>query len=202
VENTERLDAALLQSLVLHHSSGLDILPAPNDFETARHIASGALSHIFNFLRGYYDFILVDTPAGLNEYTVKLAVLSDYLYIVTVAEVSALRNAGRIVDYIAQEEVPEEKVRIVLNRFEKRAPIPESQIERLIQRKIFWAVPNQYHQALKTITNGDSLANLARSELIRNLKGLADQVAGPKTQPDAKGLKKKRGLLSLFGETN
>ncbi len=29
VENTDRLDAELLQSFVLHHSSGLDLIPAP-----------------------------------------------------------------------------------------------------------------------------------------------------------------------------
>jgi pilus assembly protein CpaE len=202
MENTERLDAELLQSLMLHHSSGLNVLPAPNDFEVTRHVASGTLSHVFNFLRASYDFIVIDTPAGLNDCTAKLIGLSDQIYIVTVAEVSALRNAGRIVDYISQEEAPSEKVRVVLNRFEKRGPIPETQIERLIQRKIFWSVPNQYHQALKTITSGESMANLSRSELIRNIKGWADAIIGAKAESEAKAVKKKRGLLGLFGEAN
>src|SRR5262245_13381570 len=43
MENTDRLDAELLQSIALHHSSGLDILAAPNDFETTRHAGSGAI---------------------------------------------------------------------------------------------------------------------------------------------------------------
>src|SRR4030095_8988918 len=72
MENTDRLDAALLQSIALHHSSGLDILPAPNDFENTRHAGSGAISQMFSFLRLWYDFILIDLPAGLNEYTAKL----------------------------------------------------------------------------------------------------------------------------------
>jgi pilus assembly protein CpaE len=201
MENADRLDAELLQSLVLHHSSGLDVLPAPNEFDAARHLTSGALSHVFSFLRSAYNFILVDMPAGLNELTAKLMGHSDQLFVITVAEVSALRNCGRIVDYIAQEEVPGERVRVVLNRFEKRGPIPETQIEKLIQRKIFWAVPNQYHQALKTITSGDSAANISRSELIRNLKGWAEAVAGAKAEAEVKTVKRKRsGILGLFGE--
>jgi pilus assembly protein CpaE len=199
MENTDRLDAALLQSIALHHSSGLDILPAPNDFENTRHAGSGAISQMFNFLRIWYEFILIDIPAGLNEYTDKLISHSDQLYIVTVAEVSALRNASRIVDYLDQEDVPDDKVRVILNRYEKRSPIPESQIEKLIQRKIFWTVPNQYHQAVKTISSGDSKGDISRSELIRNLKGWADSIAvGARAEADIRANKKKRGILGLF----
>jgi len=199
MENTDRLDAALLQSIALHHSSGLDILPAPNDFENTRHAGSGAISQMFNFLRIWYEFILIDIPAGLNEYTDKLISHSDQLYIVTVAEVSALRNASRIVDYLDQEDVPDDKVRVILNRYEKRSPIPESQIEKLIQRKIFWTVPNQYHQAVKTISSGDSKGDISRSELIRNLKGWADSIAvGARAEADTRANKKKRGILGLF----
>jgi pilus assembly protein CpaE len=199
MENTDRLDAALLQSIALHHSSGLDILPAPNDFENTRHAGSGAISQMFNFLRIWYEFILIDIPAGLNEYTDKLISHSDQLYIVTVAEVSALRNASRIVDYLDQEDVPDDKLRVILNRFEKRSPIPESQIEKLIQRKIFWTVPNQYHQAVKTISSGDSKGDISRSELIRNLKGWADSIAvGARAEADTRANKKKRGILGLF----
>ena len=202
MENTDRLDAALLQSIALHHSSGLDILPAPNDFENTRHAGSGAISQMFNFLRIWYEFILIDIPAGLNEYTDKLISHSDQLYIVTVAEVSALRNASRIVDYLDQEDVPDDKVRVILNRYEKRSPIPESQIEKLIQRKIFWTVPNQYHQAVKTISSGDAKADISRSELIRNLKGWADSIAaGARSEADTRANKKKRGILGLFETT-
>ena len=202
MENTDRLDAELLQSIALHHSSGLDILPSPNDFENTRHAGSGAISQMFNFLRLSYEFILIDIPAGLNDYTDKLLSHTDQLYIVTVAEVSALRNASRIVDYFGQEDVPDDKVRVILNRFEKRSPIPESQIEKLIQRKIFWTVPNQYHQAVKTISSGDSKGDISRSELIRNLKGWADSIAaGARAEAEARTNKKKRGILGLF-ETN
>jgi len=198
MENTDRLDVELLQSVTLHHSSGLDILPAPNEFESTRHAGSGAISQMFGFLRLWYDFILIDLPAGLNDYTAKLVGQSEQLYVVTVAEVSALRNTSRIIDYLTQEEVPSDKVKVILNRFEKRSPIPESQIEKLIQRKIFWMVPNQYHQAVKTISSGDSTADISRSELIRNLKGWADSIAGAKAEAESRGSKKKRGILGLF----
>jgi pilus assembly protein CpaE len=197
VDSTERLDAELLQSLALHHSSGLDLVPAPEDFDLNRKIAANSMSQMFGFLRQRYDFIIVDAPPGLNEQIQRLITQSDFLYIVTVAEVSALRNVTRILDYMAQREVVPDRVRVVLNRFDKRSPIPETQIEKVIRRKIFWQVPNQYFQAVKAVTGADSTANLMRSDLMRNIGGWAESVSAK--SGNAGNLRKKRGLMSLFG---
>src|SRR5438874_5427728 len=196
MQNTDRLDAELLQSLVLHHYSGLDVVPSPNDFDSARHAPTSAITQTFNVLRFLYDFIIIDPPAGLNEHTAKLLGHSDYLYIVTVAEVSALRNVSQILEHLAQEEIPDERIRVILNRFEKRSPIPDSQIEKVIRRKIFRTVPNQYEQAVKTITAGDSIGQTSKSELLRNISGWAEAIAG-KPQTEEKTPKKK-GILGLF----
>ena len=162
--------------------------------------SSGTMAQTFSVLRDWYDFILVDTPAGLNDETAKLIGYSDWVYMVTLAEVSALRNVSRIVDYVKQEEIPAEKVRLVLNRFDKRSPINEAQIEKVTQQKIFWSVPNLYFQAVKTITAGESTTS--RSDLMRNLKGWVDSIVGAKAEADAKvGNKKKRGILGLFGDS-
>src|SRR5437667_9069382 len=67
LENTDRLDADLLQSFVLHHSSGLDLIPAPHGTEPARQIMPSALAHTIDFVRARYEFILVDLPPGLND---------------------------------------------------------------------------------------------------------------------------------------
>jgi Flp pilus assembly CpaE family ATPase len=152
---------------------------------------------MFGFLRQRYDFIIVDAPPGLNEQIQRLITQSDFLYIVTVAEVSALRNVTRILDYMAQREVVPDRVRVVLNRFDKRSPIPETQIEKVIRRKIFWQVPNQYFQAVKAVTGADSTANLMRSDLMRNIGGWAESVSAK--SGNAGNLRKKRGLMSLFG---
>jgi pilus assembly protein CpaE len=200
IDSTERLDAELLQSLALHHSSGLDLVPAPEDFDVNRRIAASAISQMFSFLRLRYDFIIVDAPPGLNEQILRLISQSDYLYIVTVAEVSALRNVTRILDYMSQKEVPAERVRVVLNRFDKRSPIPEAQIEKVIRRKIFWSVPNQYFQAVKAVTGADSTSNLMRSDLMRNISGWAESVGGKGAENSkAAAAKKKWGLMGLFG---
>jgi pilus assembly protein CpaE len=195
VENTDRLDAELLQSFVLHHSSGLDLIPAPQGTEPARRITPGALAQTFEFLRLRYDFILVDLPPGLNDEHLELIRYCDQVNIVAIAEVSALRNVVRQTDYFTRKEIAADRLRVILNRHQSRGIISDAQIEKVIGQKIFWKVPNQYVQMLKSISSGDPLSQ-TNSEVARNLNEWAG-IIGKKPNP-ADDNKKSRGILGIW----
>jgi pilus assembly protein CpaE len=198
VENTDRLDAELLQSFVLHHSSGLDLIPAPQGTEPARPISPGALAQTLEFLRLRYEFILVDLPPGLNDEHLELIRYCDQVNIVAIAEVSALRNVVRQTDYFTRKEIPADRMRVILNRHQTRGIITEAQIEKVIGQKIFWKVPNQYVQMLKSISGGDPLSQAGNSEVGRNLNEWAGMIGKKPTTPEEKE-KKSRGILGIWG---
>src|SRR6266516_4150162 len=173
VENTDRLDAELLQSFIARHSSGLELIPAPEGNDAPRRILPGAVAQTFDFLRMRYDFILVDMAPGLSDENLEMIRHCDQLHVVTVAEVSALRNVVRHLDYLTRKEIPRERFRVVLNRHQKRSLIGDGEIEKTIGQKIFWKVPNQYAHVVKAINGGDPIAHIASSEVTKNLKELA-----------------------------
>src|SRR5437667_5417805 len=173
VENNDRLDAELLQSFLAHHSSGLELIPAPEGNDTPRRILPGAITQTFDFLRMRYDFILVDMASGLSDENLEMIRHCDQLHVVTVSEVSALRNVVRHLDYLTRKEIPRERFRVVLSRHQKRALIGDSEIEKTIGQKVFWKVPNQYAHVVKAINGGDPVAQLSSSDVTRNLRDLA-----------------------------
>jgi pilus assembly protein CpaE len=191
LENTDRLDAELLQSFVLHHSSGMDLIPAPDGVEPARNLMPGAVQQTFDFLRLRYEFILMDLGPGLTESNLELIRYCDHLHIVTVAEVSALRNVVRHIDYLTKREISPDRIRVVVNRHNKRGLITDEQIEKAVGQRIFWKVPNQYIQVVKTISGGDPVSQLSSSEVTKNLNEWAGSV-GRKTK------KESRGILGLW----
>jgi len=177
LENTDRLDIDFLQSFLMQHSSGLDLIPAPEGGGAIREgLPAGALAHTLNFLRLRYEFILVDLPPALNDENLAIIRDCEQLYLVTVAEVSAVRNVVRQLEYFARKEIPREKIRVVLNRNQKKNVVTDSQIEKVIGQKIYWRVPNQYPQVVKTIHEGDPVAQLSNSEVTRNLREWAGAV--------------------------
>ena len=179
----------------MQHSSGLDLIPAPDGGEAMHELQPGAISQTFDFLRPRYEFIMVDFPVGLNEKNFELVRSCDQLYLITVAEVAAIRNVVRQTEYFMRNDIPREKIRVVLNRHQKRNLIDDAQIEKAIQQQIHWRIPNHYSQVVKTIHEGDPVAQLTSSEVGRNLKEWAG-VIGKKPGSDEK--KEGGGFLGLW----
>jgi len=198
LENTDRLDADFLQSFVMRHSSGLDLIPAPEGSVASRDaLPPGALTHTLGFLRARYEFILADLPPSLNEENLTLIRDCDQLYLVTVAEVSAVRNVVRQLEYFAEKEIPREKIRVILNRHHKKNVVSDAQIEKALEQKIFWRVPNQYPQVVKAIHEGDPVAQLSSSEVTRSLEAWAETV-GRKPGTEVKKKEGGGGILGLW----
>ena len=163
LENTDRLDAEFLQSFILQHSSGLDVIPAPEGPDATHTTAANAVGHALDFLSSRYEFILIDLPPLLTEQGLEVLRYSDQIYVVTVAEVAALRNVVRQVDYFTRKQIPRDRIHVILNRHQKRALVTDEQIEKVIHGKIFWKVPNQYASVMKAISGGDPTSQLSRS---------------------------------------
>ncbi len=198
VENNDRLDSELLQSFLAHHSSGLELIPAPEGNDQPRRILPGAVAQTLDFLRGRYDYILVDMPPGLNDENLEMIRHCDQLHMVTVAEVSALRNVVRHLDYLTRKEIPRERFRVILNRHQKRSLIGDGEIEKTIGQRIYWKVPNQYAHMVKAINGGDPVAQLSSSEVTKNLRELAS-ILGVKPGPEKK--KGSSGFLGFLGRS-
>jgi pilus assembly protein CpaE len=197
LENTDRIDADFLQSFLMRHSSGLELIPAPEgSMGTRDAVPAGALVSTLNFLRSRYEFILVDLPPSLNDDNLAAIQACDQLYLVSVAEVSAVRNVVRQLEYLNRKDIAREKVRVVLNRHHARNVVSDTQIEKVIEQKIFWRVPNQYPEVVKTIHEGDPVSQLSSSEVTRSLEAWASEI-GKKPGTE---LKKKTGggLLSFW----
>jgi pilus assembly protein CpaE len=197
VENNDRLDAELLNSFLARHSSGLELIPAPEGNDAPRRILPGAVAQTFDFLKMRYDYILVDMAPGLSDENLEMIRHCDQLHVITVAEVSALRNVVRHFDYLTRKEIPRERFRVVLNRHQKRGLISDGEIEKTIGQKIFWKVPNQYAHVVKAINGGDPIALISSSEVTKNLKEMASTLGARPAATEKK--KESSGFLGLLG---
>jgi pilus assembly protein CpaE len=196
LESTDRMDGELLQSFLVHHSSGLDLIPAPDGAEMSRGILPGTSTQTVDFLRQRYEFILIDLPPGLSDENLEIIRACDQLYLIAVAEVAAVRNLVRQTEYFRHKDVALDRLRVVLNRHQKRSLVSDAQIEKVINQRIYWRVPNQYAQVVKTIHEGDPVAQLANSEVTRNLKEWASTIGRKAAAEDKK--KENGGILGFW----
>ena len=70
------------------------------------------------------------------------------------------------------------------------------EIEKVIRKKIFWKIPNQYAHVVKTINGGNPVAQLSSSEVTQNLEEWAESI-GKKPGTEARK-KEGKGVLGLW----
>jgi pilus assembly protein CpaE len=196
--NTSRLDADLLQSFVLRHESGLELLPAPSRPGTIKPAPPAAVGIAIDFLRSQYEYLLIDCPPGLGEGNLEALLRADQIYVIAVPEVAALRDVARYLDYFVSQSYPADKVRVVLNRCSKRDSITDEQITQAIHAPVFWKLPNQYFEVVRNINSGDPTSRSASSDLSRSFRDWAAKIAsGAASGPGTK--RGNKGLLAFLG---
>jgi len=110
IEGTCRLRQALIRDKRLE---GLYLIPAAQSRDKNA-ITPGDLVDLVNQLRNDFDFILIDSPAGIEQGFKNAIAPADRVLIVTTPEMSAIRDADRIIGLLeAYEKNPPE---LIINR--------------------------------------------------------------------------------------
>jgi septum site-determining protein MinD len=104
----------LLQALVRDKRvNNLHLLPAAQT-RTKDAVTPEQMRTLCDELREHFDFVLVDSPAGIEGGFRNAAVGADEALVVTTPEVSAVRDADRIIGML--EAMGKSPIRLVINR--------------------------------------------------------------------------------------
>jgi pilus assembly protein CpaE len=198
VHNIHRLDSELLQGFLSKHSSGLDVLTAPNSFGTGVTASETALESTLDFLRGEYDLVIIDCAPGLNAYNVGAIDRADAVYLVAAPEVPSIRNLVRYLEHLKRFNCPKEKTRVVINRYDKRAGVRSDQIEKTIRMPISFLVPNSYAEVVGAINLGTPISFTATTELAATFRRWIDTlIEKPVQSADKQEPKRRFGILGF-----
>jgi pilus assembly protein CpaE len=198
IHNMDRLDADLLQGFLLQHPSGLHLLDSPEAIQAFSNTPSDAIEHTMAFLAENYQFVVVDCPPGLSEDTCAVIRQSDRLAIVITPELPAIHNAIRSIQYLTGLHYPDENIDIVLNRYSRKNPLSEREIEASLHRQIAVKIPNDYDLIVNAMNAGTPIDLARKSELAAAFDTWTDRLVANESVAEKAG-KGSRKLFSLFG---
>jgi septum site-determining protein MinD len=110
VEGRARLRQALIRDKRLPE---LQMLPAAQTRDKTA-VNPQQMLKLVDDLRAEVDFVIIDSPAGIEHGFRNAIAPADHVVIVTTPEVSAVRDADRIIGLVEAAEKP--KPRLILNR--------------------------------------------------------------------------------------
>lgn len=139
LETGNRLDAELLFSAAVPTGRGFDIIAAPAAITPLETIEVDQLLQLLVIARREYGAVVVDLPANWTNWTLSTVLAATDVMLVTELTIAGLRQAKRRLDLFETVGVHPERVRIVVNRVEKRLfrTIGVDEVEQALGRPIF-----------------------------------------------------------------
>ena len=110
IEGTCRLKQALIKD---KRHAGLYLMPAAQTRDK-NCITPGQMIKLIETLKQQFDYIILDCPAGIEQGFQNAIAGADHAIVVTTPEVSAIRDADRIIGLLEANEI--KKIDLVVNR--------------------------------------------------------------------------------------
>ena len=171
LRNLHRMDTSLLESFMLRHASGLQLLAGAID-PTANDAGGTEYARLFDVMAGHFRYLVVDASSRLDAATRLVGNLSETILLIAHADVASLWSASRVVQFLG-ENAGRERVKLVLNRFRKIPGFHESDAETASGASLLWRIPNQYFAVSAAIDRGVPMMQQDRTEIARAFTGLA-----------------------------
>jgi pilus assembly protein CpaE len=187
VKNLSRLDQSLWKALIVERRPGLSVIPAPSTYTRWDHPDENRLQQVVQFMRTQHDWIVLDLGRSLNSIATAVLDEIDQLFLVSTLEVVALHGLKSIVHGLFDHG---DKLQLLLNRTPKMMDISTQELEKILGRSLYAALPNDYMGLYQSYSSGNLLD--ASSRLGLEFTQLAAKIAGV---THAKNKKR----FSLFG---
>ncbi len=154
VQNLHRLDSELLVGYLAEHSSGLSVLTSPDSLADAEPVNEEGVAKALEFMRGEFDYVVVDCDRPTQEGSAPFIEASQRLYLQVTPEVGAIRDLSRHIDQLALRESNLDKVELILNRVSRSDEIHSDQIEKSTGRPIAMRVPSMGREFVRACNLG------------------------------------------------
>jgi pilus assembly protein CpaE len=190
------LDADLVESVMIDHSSGLRALLAPPSPEGADLITPPALRTVVEHLRSLHAYTVVDLPAGINDHSLAVMDLADQIVIMAALEITAIKNLRLFLEVADQLGYERSKLRIVMNRADSSQGIRLGDVESSIRRPIDATIVSDGRLAVLAVNRGvPFVLSNPDSPLSRDVNRLAQTLIGG-AEATAEGKPSRRGIFA------
>jgi pilus assembly protein CpaE len=181
VHDIDRLDEALVDSVLARHPSGLRVLPAPLEPAYADEISLASMIDIIGVLRSMFEVVVVDTSSSFDEMLLSLLERSDLALIVVDMDLLSVKNAKLALDTLRLLKFPSSKIRLILNRSNARARLDEREIEKTLGMNVAARIPSDAAIPASVNEGRPVVLGSPKSKTARGFEEVAALVTGTRT---------------------
>lgn len=179
-------DPTATKSFLTPHPSGLFVLCAPANPAEADHIEPESLAKLLHTLKGEFDWVVVDTSAGVSEANLTAIECATDVVVTATTDLAAIQAMRKAVVVLDQIGLTSHRRWYVLNRANARVGVDQSDIERSVGLAIDATVPSSRSVPLAMNQGIPVIEDDPRSPAAKAIRDFISKVA-PTTNPAPKG---------------
>jgi pilus assembly protein CpaE len=194
VEGLDRLDSHFLAGLLTRHKTKLEVLAGTTQPEEWEKIDVGQLDRVVNVAQNAFDIVLLDIGSQFSSEWATILQSARMILIVAESNVPSLWTLERRLLALKGFGIPQDRARIIINRWHKGDDDVLKSIQKDINRPIFASLPNDFRKASQSVNLGTPLMENHNNVLSSRYRQIAGQLVGIDTTVD----EKKSPLSGLF----
>jgi pilus assembly protein CpaE len=178
-EKVDRVDADLMHSVMVPATDGLWVLSAPERPEAEEVVDANVAATVVKQLRALFNYSVLDCEHNLNDRTLAALDASDRIILLTELKVPALRAAQRTLGVFRRLGYPNEKLGVVVNRFQSGDVVTPAEAADVLKADIYFRLPNDYKTCSQASTDGVPVGSaFAETKLAAAYVQLAQKLSG------------------------
>ncbi len=174
-QQIDRLDAQLLNSCMQSISPRLNLLAAPDEPGVAMAITASQLEQVLTLAKRMHEFVVLDLDSAIDAVTLKALDMADVIYVTMECNLPVVRNAKRLVKLFRSLGYGDDKLRLLVNKFQTDGVLDVKTIEQAVGIKVHHTISNQVEAVTEAFNLGKPLEQLHPQNAV--LKALREVTA-------------------------
>lgn len=161
-----RLDASFLSSSMVHVLPNFDILAAPESPESSMDVHPEHIEAVLNLALQEYDYVILDLGRNLGAVSVRALDFTDMIFPVLQVTLPFIRDAKRLLGTLNSLGYQQDKIRLVVNRYERGGDILIGDVESTLGLKVYATVPNSFKAVSASVNQGVPIYRIAAGDSV------------------------------------
>lgn len=168
---------SVLNACKQYKDTSLYVLAEPIYMENSHTMTPTHINKLFEYLREHFSYILVDIGTNIDKMNLKVLELSDLILLVSIVNLPLIRNCQRCLDLFNNLGYDETKTKIIINRYLENDEIKIEDVEKVLNQKIYWKIPNNYFTIMSSINKAMPVSEInENSNVTLSFSGLATKL--------------------------
>lgn|GEM_PF-4957134 len=165
-DSDEPWDEASLRRRLVRHDSGVHAITQAGRLDDIDAELAENLPALLELLAEHFDYVLVDGVRDFGDFSLSVLDAADDVALVVTQDVASVRRANRVISLFRTLGYDGDRLRLVLNRFNRRASIDVAEVERALGLAVHARICNDYKRVRRAFDDGAIVGDVANASRV------------------------------------